>query len=113
MAFAALDYYYAKKPIPSMTSTPPNVQPLAKHIKERLYDSLGLKLGSITNIDKPLKFIIWTKMKAKDIGPCPDCIPGIRSSTDNEAAKLESIIHHYHHHHLQLHYHQILRIHCY
>ena len=43
MAFATLDYYYAKKPIPSMTSTPPNVHPLAKHIKERLYDSLGLK----------------------------------------------------------------------
>jgi hypothetical protein len=30
-----------------MTSTPQNIHPLAKRIKERLYDSLGLKLGSI------------------------------------------------------------------
>lgn len=50
-----------------MTNTPANVHPLAKYIKEQLYDSLGLKLGSITNIDKSLKFIIWIKMKAKDI----------------------------------------------
>jgi hypothetical protein len=50
-----------------MTNTPANVHPLAKYIKEQLYDSLGLKLGSITDIDKSPKFIIWTKMKAKDI----------------------------------------------
>jgi hypothetical protein len=50
-----------------MTNTPANVHPLAKYIKEQLYDSLGLKLGSITNIDKSLKFIIWIKMKAKDL----------------------------------------------
>jgi hypothetical protein len=50
-----------------MTNTPANVHPLAKYIKEQLYDSLGLKLGSITNIDKSLKLIIWIKMKAKDI----------------------------------------------
>lgn len=81
MAFAALVYYYyyAKKPILSMTNTPANVHPLARYIKEQLYDSLRLKLGSITNIDKSLEFIIWTKMKAKEIGPCPTCIPGITS----------------------------------
>ena len=90
MAFAALDYYYAKKPIPSMTSTPPNVHPLAKHIKERLYDSLGLKLD-------PSQIYHY----------------GCGASV-GEVIIL--IIHHYHYHHrhhLQLHHHQILRIHCY
>jgi hypothetical protein len=114
MAFAALDYFYAHKFIPSYTSTPANDNPLSKYIFQRLLDSLDVNvlgilkaltsihlaaspLGTVSNLDTVPRFIYLTIAPDESThtikGSCTvGCMPGVRPLTDKEVFKAVHIL---------------------
>ena len=116
MAYAALDYFYAHKLIPSYAgnNAPPNDVPISKYILERLHDSLDISLlgilkalgsiavstspvGSTSNLEEVPKFVYFTMAPSENkftiFGKCgPGCLPGVRPLTNKEIPKATRLL---------------------